>query len=158
MDKFKLYGDWIVLHEHHEYSRTTSGKSWKRKADAVKRDILTADEYSNFVNSVAFFNKWGDGASCRASKSYTVAGYLPNRIVTVSPYKMTRCYDWFWFVSPRDLFRNAGTRERGIVERAETWVEEFPVRGGITYTFYTPTNENGQRDGATYTTINDAWI
>lgn len=94
---FYLYGAWVVLHERETFSRTASGKAWRRKPDAVTREVITEDDYSRFVNSVSFFNGWGDGAYCRAESAYTKAGYIPTKIVTVSPLKQARTVDRFYF-------------------------------------------------------------
>ena len=140
MEKFMMNGDWVILREHTEYSRTASGKSWKTRPDEVKRDILTPREYGNFVNSISFYNNWGDGASCRANRGYTAAGYIPTTIHTVSPYKLTKHVDHFTFIFKYDLLKTAGYRERDIVENAETWSEEF-TQHGYAVTFKTATNE-----------------
>lgn len=154
---FNLCGNWIVLHERETFSRTASGKAWRRKPDAVTREVITESDYSRFVNSISFFNGWGDGAYCRAESTYTKAGYIPTKIVTVSPFKQARTVDRFYFIPVSDLYMNAGMWERAIVDGAESWEMEFAERG-IEVTFWKPTRYEGMTDGATYCTIGNAWI
>lgn len=100
MDKFKNFGiggAWTITRECAVYTRTASGKGWKRTPDTVTRETVTVDFYNNFIKSVDFFNAWGDGASCRAERGYTFAGYIPVKVVTVSPYQETKQVDVFTF-------------------------------------------------------------
>lgn len=68
-----------------EFSRTGSGKSWKKAADVVTSEIVTAEFYTNYIQSIPFFNNFGGQAYSRGHKSYTVAGYIPTVINTVDP-------------------------------------------------------------------------
>ena len=67
------------------YSRTASGKSWKKNPDSIEKKEIPAQHYNNYVQSIGFFNNFGYGASCRAEHGYTYAGYIPVRVTTVSP-------------------------------------------------------------------------
>lgn len=94
---FSLGGAWTITRECATYSRTASGKGFKSKPDTVTRETVNAEFYSRFVQSVDFFNAWGDGAYCRAEYGYTVAGYVPVKVVTVSPFRATKQVDTFTF-------------------------------------------------------------
>lgn len=120
---FNFYsGDrFMILVEIKTYSRTDSGKSWRNKPDETERYIYNDERYTNYVSACPFFNNWGDGAYCRAHYNYTCAGYLPNYIVTVSPYRTTKKVASFVFIHKSDLERKAGFREKEIIENAKKW-------------------------------------
>lgn len=67
------------------YSRTASGKSWKKNPDSVTKEEITKEHYDNYIDSVPFFNRFGYGAYCRAHRGYTYMGYIPVSVVTVNP-------------------------------------------------------------------------
>lgn len=148
---FKLYGAWVILRECATYSRTDSGKSWKSKPDEVRREVVDAEFYSNFIASIDWFNSWGDGAYCRGERNYTVAGYIPTKVTTVSPRRVTKQVDTFIIIPHGDVMRKAGLREMDIVNNAESWdIEDTPYRRLITF--------NTADDSATYETITDNWV
>jgi len=79
-------GDSIIITctlEH--YSRTASGKSWKKVPDSSETEVIPDKHYNNYISSIGFFNTFGNGASCRAEEGYTFAGYIPIRVTTISP-------------------------------------------------------------------------
>ena len=88
---------YTIIHKREVYSRTASGKSWKKYPDSVTTEEVERTFYNNFVDSVRFFNNFGFGASCRAFRSYTIAGYIPTRIVTISPGRSEKHVDEFRF-------------------------------------------------------------
>lgn len=94
---FKLYGAWRIERVCKRYSRTDSGKSWRRNPDTVTRESVSVDFYNNFIESIDWFNSWGDGAYCRGHRNYTIAGYIPTEVVTVSPHRATKQVDTFTF-------------------------------------------------------------
>lgn len=120
---------WLILRTIETYSRTDSGASWRNKPDEVERNVVSDEHYSNYVSAIPFFNRWGDGASCRASWGYTGAGYLPTEIFTISPYRTTRKVARFRFVDRRDLERAAGFREREILGQSFLDFETSTVNG-----------------------------
>ena len=131
---FRLFGNWVILRECATYSRTDSGKSWRRKPDAVRREVVDADFYSNFVSSIDWFNSWGDGAYCRGGREYTVAGYIPTKVVTVSPHRVTKQVDTFVFIPRGNLMIKAGWREEFAVNNAATWdIEDHAAHRLITF-------------------------
>lgn len=87
------------IHFHNEvYSRTESGKSWKRKPDEVEDSIVSAEFYYNYCNAIPFFKNFGYGASERAEWNYTPAGYLVTKITSVNPGRDKKCVRTFKFV------------------------------------------------------------
>ena len=93
--KFKFTDDrYLITCTTETYSRTASGKNWKSKPDSVKTEVVDAEFYTNYITSIPFFDCFGFGAYCKAEQGYTVAGYLPTKIISVSPFhevkKVTR--------------------------------------------------------------------
>ena len=64
-------------------TRTASGKSWSRKNIEEVKKTIQFDEYFNYLSSIDFFK--GLGGSERVEKSYTISGYIPTRLTSVSP-------------------------------------------------------------------------
>lgn len=85
---------YIITHTRQTYERTESGKSWKSKPVEEYSKIIKPEYYTNFVTSIPFFNNLG---TCRAQHSYTIAGYLPTVITSVSPDRQTKHIDSFRF-------------------------------------------------------------
>ena len=98
-NKFELTGSGYTIMKREElYTRTESGKSWKSKPDAVKTEQIDLKHYNNYVQSIAFFNSFfGYGAYCRAYEGYTVAGYIPVKVVTVNPGQDKKFICYFSF-------------------------------------------------------------
>jgi hypothetical protein len=82
-----------IIHRRVEYNKTESGKSWRRIL-GERSEVVTPEFYTNFVQSIPFFNRLG---TCRAQYNYTVAGYLPTVITSVSPDKTVKYQDCFSF-------------------------------------------------------------
>jgi hypothetical protein len=101
MDKFKHFGiggEWAITRECAVYSRTASGKGWKSKPDTVTRETVDTEFYNRFIRSIDFFDSFRDvGGHCRAERGYTFAGYIPVKVVTVSPYQELKQVDTFTF-------------------------------------------------------------
>ena len=111
--------NYLIIRTIETYHRTASGKSWKSKPDEIEKDVVTAKNYSYYVQAIPFFNNFGNGAYCRAKFSYEVSGYLPTTITTVSPYQETKKVATFKFIDIDKLTAKAGYRERFIVENAK---------------------------------------
>ena len=79
------------------FIKTASGRSWKSKPETSETETITADFYKNYIESVPFFNNFGYGASCRAYSGYCVAGYIPLKVVTVSPNQEKKIVATFCF-------------------------------------------------------------
>lgn len=143
--KFKYdYDNAMILREIKTYKRTASGR-WSKTPVSVKREIISPEYYQNYVTAVDFFNNWGDGASCRVTrKEYTVGGYVPTAITTISPLYMpdgqTKQVAEFEFLQKSRMEINAGWRELEIMKNATEWKYEDgcyhlinPEEDGVTY-------------------------
>ena len=64
-------------------SRTKSGKSWSKRNIEETKKIIDFEEYFNYLSSVQYFKNIG-GIE-RVEKSYTISGYIPTRLTSVSP-------------------------------------------------------------------------
>ena len=73
-----------------KYGRTESGKSWKSNPTEIEITTINQETYDNIFNkkTQAFFK--GIGGYERASKSYTNAGYIVTRLISISPDKTTK--------------------------------------------------------------------
>lgn len=101
MDYKKFYfcnENYLILATTKTFSRTQSGKSWKSKPDKIEKKIFEAKNYENYITSIPFFNNFGSGAYCRGYNSYTTAGYLPTKVVTVSPFREIKKITTFIFI------------------------------------------------------------
>ena len=69
------------------FERTESGKNWKSNPTEIKITTINQETYDNIFNkkTQAFFK--GVGGYERASKSYTTAGYIVTRLISISPDK-----------------------------------------------------------------------
>lgn len=76
------------------YSRTDSGRSWRKNPDSETREEVSREHYNNYVDSCHFFNRLG---WCHAYKAYTYAGYLPTHITTISPDRREKIVTVFDF-------------------------------------------------------------
>ena len=70
-----------------KFKRTESGKSWKNNPIETEITTIDQEEYDNIFNkkTQAFFK--GIGGYERASKSYTNAGYIVTKLISISPDK-----------------------------------------------------------------------
>lgn len=75
---------------------STPGGNFQNKPFNEYAETVTPEFYENFVKSVSFFNGFM-GGSCRAYWSYTAAGYIPIKVVTVSPGRVEKYIDTFTF-------------------------------------------------------------
>ena len=66
-------------------SKTESKKSWKRKADSEEVKEIDFQNYFNYLSSVQFFKNLG--GTERITKSYTISGYIPTKLISISPNK-----------------------------------------------------------------------
>ena len=83
-----------IIHSRYTYEPTASGKGWKSKPTEAKSKTVTPQFYTNFVNSIPFFNRLG---TCRAQRHYTAVGYLPTVITSISPNREIKHVDVFLF-------------------------------------------------------------
>lgn len=99
MDYRKFYftrAPFKITHTKTEYAKTASGKSWRAVPVSETTETVTAKFYENFVQSIPFFDGFF-GGTCRAQFSYTAAGYIPVKIVTVNPDGTQKFIDTFTF-------------------------------------------------------------
>lgn len=146
--------DYLIFRSVETYNRTDSGKGWKSKPDIVENTIIPPEHYTNYITAVPFFNNWGDGASCRAAWSYNEPGYLPTRITTVSPYRISKKVARFWFIRKSTLLKNAGYREKYIVEHAKRFEVEY-AEG--TRMIHFCTEETGDMSSGIFDTRRNTW-
>ena len=72
------------------YGKTESGKSWKSNPTEIEITTIDQETYNNIFSkeTQAFFRRLGGYE--RASKSYTIAGYIVTRLISISPDKTTK--------------------------------------------------------------------
>lgn len=99
LDK-EAFNSYVIELNEVYYSRTESGKSWKSKPYKEHIDVINFDNYFNFLSSVKFFKNLGGYE--RVTNGYTVAGYVPVKLVSINPdntirvvrtFKITRKYN-----------------------------------------------------------------
>ena len=142
--------DYIITHRRETFTRTTSGKSWKKTPDEIKTDVITPQHYENYITSIPFFNGFF-GGTCRAEHNYTAAGYLPDRMVTTSPDHTIKHKDFFSFTSFPMYYarRDAGYRENDVLDNIGYF--EFTQDGEHKlFTFYHTDGEHSATYDAKY--------
>ena len=70
------------------YERTSSGKSWKKNPVESNKSIINSENFKNIISSIPFFRNLG--GSERVTKGYTIAGYIPVELSSISPDKETK--------------------------------------------------------------------
>lgn len=151
----------VVLMRKETYSRTESGKGWRKNPDEVENIVFDAERYENYVTAIPFFNNFGYGAYCRASCGYTFAGYIPVSITTVSPNREKKIIAHFDFIKKGDMEDKAGWREKEVLRNAVQYEREtyIPVNGygiGSRITFIT--DDCGVTHSATWDTNLRRWV
>lgn len=146
--------NYLIFRVIETFGRTDSGKSWRSKPDEVENDVIKPKHYTNYITAIPFFNNFGHGAYCRAKESYTLAGYLPTTVTTVSPFKETKKVACFWFFKKETLLLNAGYREREIIEKAKKFRVEY-VDGAKMIYFYT--SDTGDTASGIFDTRRNQW-
>ena len=79
------------------YERTKSGKNFSTIPIESTTQVATESFYKNYIDSISFFNNFGYGASCRGYKNYTLNGYIITKVVTISPFHLTKIVTEFIF-------------------------------------------------------------
>ena len=158
---FKFADDrYIILRTIREYILTDSGKSWKKNPEEVKHEVINAENYTNYVQSIPWFNNWDHGAYCRGRRSYTCAGYLPTEIVTVAPYREKKIIAEFEFINCGKMKDEAGWREKEVMANAKEFERErygsYPMYG-TRLTLINP-KDNGVTHAATWDTLKGRWV
>ena len=70
------------------YKKTSSGKSWKKNPVETNEEIISPKKFELIISSIPFFRDLG--GSERVTKGYTVAGYIPVELSSISPSKETK--------------------------------------------------------------------
>ena len=70
------------------YERTSSGKSWKKNPVESSEEVINSENLKNIISSIPFFRNLG--GSERVTKGYTIAGYIPVELSSISPDKETK--------------------------------------------------------------------
>jgi hypothetical protein len=147
--------NYLILCTISTYERTASGKSWQAKPQEVEKIVYKPRNYTNYITSIPFFNNFGDGAYCRATWGYTTPGYLPTRVISVSPYQQTKKVACFEFIPVERLTLNAGWRENFIIENAR-YFERF-TQDSATYLKLITTEKDGKHAGV-INLKNNQWV
>ena len=71
-----------------KYERTSSGKSWKKNPVETDEEIISPKKFELIISSIPFFRDLG--GSERVTKGYTIAGYIPVELSSISPSKETK--------------------------------------------------------------------
>ena len=71
-----------------KYERTSSGKSWRKNPVETNEEIITPKKFELIISSIPFFRDLG--GSERVTKGYTVAGYIPVELSSISPSRETK--------------------------------------------------------------------
>lgn len=71
-----------------EEYRKEGRKNFPKNPLEVTTEEITTEEYDNIFSSINFFKTLG--GTERIYKSYTLVGYIPTRLVSVSPNKETK--------------------------------------------------------------------
>ena len=70
------------------YERTSSGKSWKKNPVESNESIINSENFKNIISSIPFFRNLGGFE--RVTKGYTIAGYIPVELSSISPERKTK--------------------------------------------------------------------
>ena len=154
-ENFKFTNEnYLITHTRTTHKKTDSGKSWRSKPDSTEKKLITAAHYTNFVNSIPFFNGFC-GGTCRAKQHYTVAGYFVTTITSISPDGQTKHIDTFDFHSfpYTQAYREGGYREKDVLKNMCCY--KYENHGGRrVYTFY---HCNGSQSAA-YDISTHTWV
>ena len=71
-----------------KYERTSSGKSWKKNPIETNEEIISPKKFELIISSIPFFRDLG--GSERVTKGYTVAGFIPVELSSISPSRETK--------------------------------------------------------------------
>lgn len=93
-DEYKFKDYKITLIEA-RYEKTASGKSWKTNPTNEEVTEIQFENYFNYISSVEFFKSIGGYE--RVEKGYTIAGYIPTQITSISPNKEIKVVRKFRF-------------------------------------------------------------
>lgn len=78
-----------------KYEKTESGKNWRSKPTSEETEIIKFKNYFNYLSSVQFFKNLGGYE--KVEKNYTIEGYIPTQITSISPDKTEKIIYKFKF-------------------------------------------------------------
>ena len=70
------------------YEKTSSGKSWKKNPVETNEEVISPKKFELIISSIPFFRDLG--GSERVTKGYTIAGYIPVELSSISPERKTK--------------------------------------------------------------------
>ena len=70
------------------YEKTSSGKSWKKNPVEINEEVISPKKFELIISSIPFFRDLG--GSERVTKGYTIAGYIPVELSSISPSRETK--------------------------------------------------------------------
>ena len=70
------------------YEKTSSGKSWKKNPVESNKEVISPEEFENIISGISFSRSLGGFE--RVTKGYTIAGYIPKQVTSISPDKETK--------------------------------------------------------------------
>ena len=70
------------------YERTSSGKSWRKNPVETNEEVISPKKFELIISSIPFFRDLG--GSERVTKGYTIAGYIPVELSSISPSRETK--------------------------------------------------------------------
>lgn len=68
-----------------EYVKKEDNKTFSKKPNTTSTEEITIKEYRNIFDAIDFFK--GLGGTETIIKTYTIAGYIPTRLISTSPAK-----------------------------------------------------------------------
>ena len=71
-----------------KYEKTSSGKSWKKNPVETNEEVISPKKFELIISSIPFFRNLG--GSERVTKGYTIAGYIPVELSSISPNRETK--------------------------------------------------------------------
>lgn len=152
--------NYLILCNEKRYSRTESGKNWKRNPDIEERIVYRAEQYENCVTAVQWFRDMFGSTHERVEWGYTGAGYIPVQITSISPDCTEKVVRFFEFVYLPDMERAAGWRENEIIKKAHKYTAElYKGRAGEMWkrlTLYT--NDDGVTAAGTFDFGRMVWV
>lgn len=152
-DVFKFDDDNFIILKTKSCYRSI-GRRWSTEPYKVTNTVISPEFYTNFITSIPWFNNFGYRAYCRGYWRYTVAGYLPTKVITGAPDGSEKNTAEFKFIPRRDLLKNAGWREKTVIENAKKFSIER-IDGADMITFYT--DLDGVTSSATYDALRKIW-
>ena len=82
----------IITEEKTHYERNTVNSRWKETEKET--ETISAECYMNIIEATPFFKRCG---SEKVYKGYSLVGYIPLEIVTISPCKTEKIVRKFYF-------------------------------------------------------------